>query len=238
MADSRGAAQRGVAGGSCAQDQGGRLVGQLRRRGWRRHAARDGRRLDVASRKRGASAVSGATRPRSAADRRLAALARNGGRWFNVLKVRLPGVSCVRICCHVLSIVRCCPPSRRCPGACQSDGRPQLHRPSRRRRCCASPPAPPPAPSRAAEQAHPPFLGETWRAAPAARACTRSVARCWMAARWSSQRSPAGPRSSSMWRPNEATRTPCTLSWPSGTGVTAANASRSCSIRATSSELC
>ena len=55
MADSRGAAQRGVAGGSCAQDQGGRRVGQLRRRGWRRHAARDGRRLDVASRQRGAS---------------------------------------------------------------------------------------------------------------------------------------------------------------------------------------
>ena len=82
MADSRGSAQRGVAGGSCAQDQGGRRVGQLRRRGWRRHAARDGRRLDVASRKRRASAVSGATRARSAADRRLTALERNGGRWF------------------------------------------------------------------------------------------------------------------------------------------------------------
>ena len=136
------------------------------------------------------------------------------------------------------TVVRCCPPSRRCPGACRSDGHPQLHRPSRRRRCCASPPAPPPAPSRAAEQAHPPFLGETWRAAPAARACTRSVARFSTAARWSSQRWPAGPRSSSMWRPNEATRTPCTLSWPSGTGGTAAPASQSCSIRATSSELC
>ena len=86
MADSRGAAQRGVAGGSCAQDQGGRRVGQLRRRGWRRHAARDGRRLDVASRQRGAhggaSVVCGATRPRSAADRLLAARERNGGRWF------------------------------------------------------------------------------------------------------------------------------------------------------------